>query len=84
MRLEGQIKKLREQVKVLWTEKYTTTQWHKGMKIQLEEINLKRYQDKRKQYKQSKTFQNNERKFCQQVAEKAWRWINNQMQKKKK
>ena len=53
-------------------------QHKKKMTIQLEEINqkvlvkegkLKRYRESVKQYKQNKRFQNNERKFYQQVGE---------------
>ena len=75
-------KNLRKQVKMIKQKKDTgiirnskekTTQ--EKLTIQLEEINqkvlakegrLKRYQQRVKQYRQNRTFQNNERKFYQQ------------------
>ena len=83
-RLETQIKNLRKQVKmikqnkdagVIWNRKEKTTQ--EKLTIKLEEINqkvlekegrLKRYQQRVKQYRQNRTFQNNERKFYQQLG----------------
>ena len=81
-RRETQIKNLRKQVKmikqkknsgIIWNRKEKTT--HEKLTIKLEEINqkvlakegrLKRYRQRVKQYRQNRTFQNNERKFYQQ------------------
>ena len=38
-----------------------------NQKVLVKEGQLKRYQDRAKQYKQNRTYQNNERKFYQQV-----------------
>ena len=80
-RLETQIENLRKQLKVIKQKKNAeinkkekTTQ--EKLTIKLEEIyqkvlakdgTLKRYQQRVKQYRQNKTFQNNERKFYQQL-----------------
>ena len=82
-RLQTQIKNLRKQAKIIKQKKDAgiirnrkkkTTQ--EKLTIQLEEINqkvlakegrLKRYRQRGKQYRQNRTFQNNERKFYQQL-----------------
>ena len=83
-RLETQIKNLRKQAKMIKQkenagiirnrQEKTTLE---KLKIQLEEINqkvlakegrLKRYRERVKQYTQNRTFQNNERKFYQQLG----------------
>ena len=83
-RLETQIKNQRKQLKVIKQKKYAeinrnrkekTTQ--EKLTIQLEEIYqkvlakegmLKRYRQRVKQYRQNRTFQNNERKFYLQLG----------------
>ena len=83
-RLETQIENLRKQLKVIKQKKNAeinknrkekTTQ--EKLTIQLEEIyqkvlakegRLKRYLQRVKQYRQNRTFQNNERKFYQQLG----------------
>ena len=81
-RLETQIENLRKQLKVIKQKKNAemyrkekTTQ--EKLTIQLEEIyqkvmakegRLKRYRQRVKQYRQNRTFQNNERKFYQQLG----------------
>ena len=83
-RLETQIKNLRKQLKVIKQKKNPeinrnrkekTTQ--EKLTIQLEEIyqkvqakeaRLKRYQQRVKQYRQNRIFQNNQRKFYQQLG----------------
>ena len=81
-RLETQIENLRKQLKVIKQKKNAeinrkekTTR--EKLRIQLEEIyqkvlakegRLKRYRQKIKQYRQNRTFQNNERKFYQQLG----------------
>ena len=85
--LETHIRNLRQQAKMLrlkknmrlcWDEERTATQLEQ--KIQLEEVNpkvlekeesLNRYWDRKREYRQNRTFQNNERKFCSQVG---WEW----------
>ena len=81
IRLEMQIKKLRKQARMIrnrGTEinrKKEQATWRE-ITVQLEEINqkvlakegrLKRYRQRVKQYRQNRTFQNNERKFYQQL-----------------
>ena len=81
-RLETQIENLRKQLKVLKQKKKAeingkekTTQ--EKLTVQLEEIHqkvlakegrLKRYRQRVKQYRQNRTFQNNEKKFYQQLG----------------
>ena len=83
-RLENQIKNLRTQAKmikqkkdagIITNRKEKTTQ--EKLTIQLEEINqkvpakegrLKRYRQRVKQYRQNRAFQNNVRKFYQQLG----------------
>ena len=73
---------------IIWNKNKKTTR--EKLAIQLEEINqkvlategrLKRYRQRVKQYRQNTTFQNNERKFHQQLGDCNKR-NNNQMQKK--
>ena len=61
------------------------------MTIQFEEINqtvlvkegrLKSHRQRVKQYRQNRAFQNNERKFCQQMGEMTRKHTNNQVQQK--
>ena len=83
-RLETQIRNLRKQAKMIKQKKDAgisrnrkkTTQ--QKLKKQLEEINqkvlakegrLKRFRERVKQYRQNRTFQNNERKLYQQLGE---------------
>ena len=81
IRLEIKIKKLRKQARIIRkrgaeiSEKEQVT-WGK-ITVQLEKINqkvlakkgrLKRYRQRVKQYRQNRTFQNNERKFYQQFG----------------
>ena len=82
--LETQIRKLWKQAKMIKQRKNAGTWWNKKEKetqekitMQLEKINqkvlvkegrLKIYQQRVKQYRQSRTFQSNERKFYQQVG----------------
>ena len=77
-------KNLRKQVKMIKQKKDAGICWNRQEKatrekitVQLEEINqkvlakegrLKRYQQRVKQYRQNRTFQNNERKFYQQLG----------------
>ena len=84
IRLETQMKNLRKQAKMIKQRKDTGTCRNNNKKatqeritIQLEVINqnvlakegiLKRYRQRVKQYRQNRTFKNNERKFYQQVA----------------
>ena len=81
-RLETQIENRRKQLKVVKQKKNAeinrkekTTQ--EKLTVQLEEIHqkvlakkgrLKRYRQRVKQYRQNRTFQNNERKFYQQLG----------------
>ena len=60
---------------ICWNKKEKTTQVK--ITVQVEEINqrvlakerrLKKYRQKVKQYRQNRTFQNNERKFCIQLG----------------
>ena len=82
IRLESQIKKLRKQAQMMKRGaeisggKKEQTTWGK-ITVQLEEINqkilakegwLKRYRQRVKQYRQNRIFQNNERKFYQQLG----------------
>ena len=83
IRLEKQIKTLQKQAKMIKQKKDARICWNKKEKatrgkitLQLEEINqkvmakegrLKRYRQKVKQYRQNRTFQNNGRKFYQQL-----------------
>ena len=82
IRLESQIKKLRKQARMMKRGaeisegKKEQATWGK-ITVQLEEINqkilakegtLKRYRQKGKQYRQNRTFQNNERKFYQKLG----------------
>ena len=92
-RLETQIENLRKQLKVVKQKKNAeinrkekTTQ--EKLTVQLEEIQqkvlakegrLKRYRQRVKQYRQNRTFQNNERKFYQQLRGDD---INSRMRKK--
>ena len=90
----GQVKLLRKvkHTGTQWKEKTPKGRLQTSLSTQLEDINqkilvkegrLKRYQESVKQYKQNRTFQNNERNS----TNKGWRvhrQINNQMQKKKK
>ena len=71
----GQNDKTIENAGICRNKKEKATQ--EKIAIQLEEINqkvlakerrLKRYRQRVKQYRQNKTFQNNERKFCQQLG----------------
>ena len=77
-RLEEQIKQLRQQTNTL--NRNTNTHLAKKVKrqhqIKLEEVKqkisaiegrLKRYRERTKQYKQNRTFQNNENKFYEQI-----------------
>ena len=69
--------KQKKKARIFWDENSKATQLKQ--KIHLEEINqkvlakearLKRYRDRIKQYRQNRTFQNNERKFYPQVGGK--------------
>ena len=83
IRLETQVRRLRQRAKILnqmenkrlFSEKQRKSR-RLEQNIQLKEINqkvlskeerLKRYRDRAKQYRQNRTFQNNERKFYQLV-----------------
>ena len=84
IQLETQIKNLQKQAKMIKQKKDSGICRNKKEKatqekitVQLEEINqkvlvkerrLKRYQQRVKQYTQNRTFQNNERKFDQQLG----------------
>ena len=93
-RLETQMRKLQQQVEILRQKKNAIGRdenrkatWLEQM-IQLKEINqkveakegrLKRYQERIKQYRQNRTFQNNERNFYQQPGMKARRHSHNRI-----
>ena len=83
VRLETQIKNLRKQAKMVKQKdpricgKIMEKTTREKITVQLEEINqkvlakegrLKRYRQRVKQYRQNRTFQNNERKFYQQLV----------------
>ena len=79
IRLETQIKNLRKQAKMVKQKdlgiygKRMEKTTRENITIQIEEINqkegrLKRYRQRVKQYKQNRAFQNNERKFYQQLG----------------
>ena len=81
IRLETQVRNLRQRAKMLKNMRLCSDKQRKARRLeqnmQLEEINqkvlakegrLKRYRDRAKQCRQNRTFQNNERKFYQQVG----------------
>ena len=82
MRLEGQINKLQKQAKVQgkkisneWKErkevvKTTDNTTGRNKSKDIGEKIFKKYKDRMKQYKQNKTFKNNERKSSQNVRKK--------------
>ena len=82
-RLETQIKNLRKQAKIIkqkrdagiirnrkekTLEKFTIKLEEINQKVLAKERRLKRYLERIKQYRQNRTFQNNERKFYQQLS----------------
>ena len=63
-------------------EKITVQFEEINQKVQVKEGRLKRYRQMVKQYRQNRTFQNNERKFYQQLGGGERKHTKNRMQKK--
>ena len=81
IRLKMQIKNLQKQVRMIRTPEWNKeeegtgnmgenncTTWGKKQNVMAKEGRLKRYRQRVKQYRQNRTFQNNERKFYQQLG----------------